>query len=50
MDEDFSRQARRFSREAALLALSPPMAGTRMGPLQNLIWRGKDQLYGVLWL
>ena len=28
-------------RKAALLALSPPQAGQRMGPLQNLIWREK---------
>ncbi len=34
-------------RKAALLALSPPMAGTRMGPLQNLIWQGKGWPYGV---
>ena len=34
--------------KTALLALSPPQAGTRMGPLQNLIWREKDRPDGVL--
>ena len=41
MDEELSRQTRKFSRAAPLLALSPPQAGTRMGPLQNLIRREK---------
>lgn len=42
MNEDFSRQARRFSREAALLALSPPQAGPRN---HTAVWQGKSTQY-----
>ena len=42
MNEDFSRQTRRFSREAALLALSPPQAGPRN---YTAVWQGKSTQY-----